>query len=821
MKKNDATLLIGTLAVVMTSAAPIQAGQSTEATAPAAETSVLEEVIVTARKRAESIIDVPVSITAVTAQDIDRAGITSVRDLNNVAPGLTFQSQMGNGPGGRMQGTLIFRGMYSSQGLARDQSGSVFVDGMYISGGVQTVNTADVERIEILRGPQNAYFGRSTFGGAINFVTRDPSQDFGGTAEASVGEYGSYGAKLSLEGAMIDDVLTARLGLVRDVHGAQFTATDGGEIGDTSTDSATLTLVATPADNFKLRFRAHVQKDDDGPMTNSFIRGTQYGSTCAGQTFRGANKAGESVTFSLGRPYFCSSTPIPDRSSLPGNFISSNTSLYPAVLARIGKPNLLADIILNNSINNQLIARAPRLDHFGMARDSERFTLQGEYTFANAITVAVNAGYEKNYAIALYDTDRSDLENSFAILPNLNSSRSVEVRVQSGQEQKFRWLAGYNLNKIEVESVQAGYQLASAFGAPAPTAGFVTSLTSDRSEVPAFFAAAEYDVLSNLTVGAEVRRQVDKSSVLNNNLTRSDFEFKDVVPRYFVRYSPMEDFNVYVTYGKGVMPGGLNGQFASATPAQQQQVCSQFPDLCTTLAPLPKVTNREIGIKQRALDGRLQYSLSFYDMKWSKINTSVSALVSTTPFVIGVVAPNDATLKGVELESRFLVTSAWSVDFALNYQKNEYDYYYNATFPTLTSNVVYFSGNELPRQPKTTALLSSTYSGKLANAWNWFVRGDISYTGKMWDSEANIVQLDSYMKTNARVGFSKDQTEIELYVKNLFDDDSWTYLSRTTSISEPGALLLVPYNGALTTVQGLNLTPSDKREFGLSVRYRF
>lgn len=780
----------------------------------------LEEVTVTARKRVETILDVPVSISAVTEQQIRRAGITNIRDLNGLAPGLNFQSQVGNGPGGRMQGTIIFRGMSSSQGLARDQAGSVFVDGMFISGGVQTVNTSDVARIEVLRGPQNAYFGRSTFGGAINFVTRDPGKEFGGDVEASFGNFGSNAAKISVEGAVIADVLNARLGLEHDKRGAQYTATDGGELGATTTKSATLTLVADPVENLKIRFRAHVQKDDDGPMTNSFIRGTQYGSTCAGQTFRGSNKAGASVSFVLSRPYFCSTSPLPDLSSLPGRFITSNTSLYPSVLAKIGKPSLFADMLLSNSLNNQLVARSPSLDHLGMARDSSRFTLQGEYTFANDIVASVNAGYEKNYAIAAYDVDRADVENAFAIAPNLNSSRSIEARIQSGKEQKFRWLAGYNLIKIEIESTQVGYQLGSAFGAPLPTAGFVNPRTSDRSEVPAFFGAVEYDVLSNLTVGAEVRRQIDKSSILNANLTRSQFEFTDVVPRYFVRYSPVEDLNLYFTYGKGVMPGGLNGSYASATPAQQAEICAQFPS-CGTLAPLPKVTNRELGIKQRALDGRLQYSLSLYDMKWNNINTSVSAILTTSPFVLGIVAPNDATLRGVEFEGRFLVTPSWSVDLNLNYQKNKYDYFYNATLSTLTSGVVYFSGNEIARQPKSTALLSSTYTGKIDNAWNWFVRGDVSYTGKMWDSEANIFQLDSYVKTNARVGFSNGRTDIDLYVRNLFNDDSWTYISRTTSISEPGALLLVPYNGALTTVQGLILTPSDKREFGVSVRYRF
>jgi outer membrane receptor protein involved in Fe transport len=77
---------------------------------------------------------------------------------------------------------------------------------------------------------------------------------------------------------------------------------------------------------------------------------------------------------------------------------------------------------------------------------------------------------------------------------------------------------------------------------------------------------------------------------------------------------------------------------------------------------------------------------------------------------------------------------------------------------------------------------------------------------------------------NARVGLQSENVDIEIYGRNIFDDDSWTYLSRSTSLAEPGALLLVPYPTAtspLTTVQGLMATPPDRREFGVRVNYRF
>jgi hypothetical protein len=139
----------------------------------AADELKLEEVTVTARKREESLQDVPLSITAFSAEAIEKAGIYDVRDLVRLSPNVVLQTTGGNGTG-RFMPNLTFRGLQPSVPLPRSQTGAVFVDGNYVLGGVNAVNTNDVERVEVLRGPQNTYFGRNTFAGAINFLTRNP-----------------------------------------------------------------------------------------------------------------------------------------------------------------------------------------------------------------------------------------------------------------------------------------------------------------------------------------------------------------------------------------------------------------------------------------------------------------------------------------------------------------------------------------------------------------------------------------------------------------------------------------------------------------------
>lgn len=779
---------------------------------------VLEEVTVTARKREETVLQVPVSITAFTAEDIRKTGISTITDLSALAPGLSFQQSIGQ-HSGRNAGNIMFRGMAPTYSVAREQSGSLFIDGVYVSSGIASVDTTDVERIEVLRGPQNAYFGRSTFGGAINYITRNPGDTLAGGVTLGGATDDAYEFNANVEGPLIESKLAGRVSIVKNHRGGQYRANDGGVLGKEDTRSISATLYATPTDNLWIRFRAHVQRDEDGPAPAAFLSGIQYGSLCPGQTYHGATSTGDSVPFTLTRPYFCSSPPT--LRDIPG-IVSSNTSLTPAVLASIGRPTLFSDILLNNSLNNPLMDRAPRLDHMGLLRDLQRYSLQSEYTFDNGISLVLNLSTNKSESVYANDPDRSDAENTFSIAPSFTDDKYAEIRLQSAQDQRFRWLVGYSYFELENESQQIGYQINAARGAPLPTTAFQNARSQDKAEVPATFGALEFDLLDNLTVGGEVRRQTDKTIVLNT-VPNQSVSYKSTLPRVFVKWNPLANTNLYATWGRGVMPGQLNGNVNTANAAQLAEICAVFPE-CGTLAPLPKVDNYEIGLKQRLLGGRLQYSLSAYEMKWKGINTSVTAFVSTAPFTFNVVAPNDATLRGIEFEAHALLTDAWTLDFTAALQDNKYDKFHNPTLATLTGGVSHFGGNETPKVPDVTASLSSGYRGRVDDSWSWYVRGDVIYTGKMWDSEANIFQLDARTRVNARFGFERESAVVEFYARNLFNDKHWDYAARTTSLSEPGALMLVPYptpTSALTTVAGVTLNPPAKREIGMRVTYRF
>ena len=222
----------------------------------------LEEVTVTARKREESLQDVPLSITAFSADAIEKANIYDVRDVVRLSPNVVLQTTGGNGTG-RFMPNLTFRGLQPSVPLPRSQTGAVFVDGNYVLGGVNAINTNDVERIEVLRGPQNTYFGRNTFAGAINFITRNPGQEIKAKVDLQTSERANNSINGSIEGPLAD-WLSGRLQVSsRDKRG-HYQALDGGRLGDEGSSSYAATLFAKPSEKMWWRLRSSYQQDSDG-----------------------------------------------------------------------------------------------------------------------------------------------------------------------------------------------------------------------------------------------------------------------------------------------------------------------------------------------------------------------------------------------------------------------------------------------------------------------------------------------------------------------------------------------------------------------------
>jgi len=252
------------VASVVALSGALAAGVPAPAHAQQASPAELEEIVVTARKREESLLEVPLSVTAFTADALARNGVTDIAQIATLTPGFAMQNNSRNND------QPFIRGMSVNSFFRDQQLASSFIDGVFVQGLARTVDlNTEVERVEIIRGPQSALFGRATFSGAINYVTRKPTNDWSGQVVARAGENGRLDGSANVGGPIIDGKLQFRANLrLQDYDGAFTNGLDGGEVGGESTRGGSLALRFTPTESLEFLLRgSKTELEDDHPAT--------------------------------------------------------------------------------------------------------------------------------------------------------------------------------------------------------------------------------------------------------------------------------------------------------------------------------------------------------------------------------------------------------------------------------------------------------------------------------------------------------------------------------------------------------------------------
>ena len=213
--------------------------------------NTLEEIVVTARKREEGLQEVPVSISAFTNDDLRERGIRDLRDLANFTPNLTFES----GPSARRNVPTI-RGLGAPDLANENNNVGVFIDGVYVSAR-ESINLAmlDIDRVEVVRGPQSALYGRSTFAGAINYVTRKPSDELYTEVEVTAAQNDELRILGILSGPLVSDKLSGRIAAGYETDdGTYKNGSLSGGLGGFENTHLMGTLRFTPSDTTEILF---------------------------------------------------------------------------------------------------------------------------------------------------------------------------------------------------------------------------------------------------------------------------------------------------------------------------------------------------------------------------------------------------------------------------------------------------------------------------------------------------------------------------------------------------------------------------------------
>lgn len=774
MVNNGLRVTTAVLAVVMASNAYAQASPDAKTSDKAEDGGA--DIVVTARKRDESILDVPISITALTAQGLADRGIQGFNELNDFVPGLRYQNSSAN-RNDRGFNTFSMRGMYPGDSPNR-QGVTVFVNGVAIPTG-SIPGLGSVDQVEVVKGPQSAYFGRATFAGAINFITSAPSLDeWHGKAELSYASFNTVNASVQVEAPIVTDKLAVRIGgTYYHTDGAWENQGFSGKLGERETRSAALEINFQPTDRLNMRFYGTIWADSDGPSAQAVLAEESYNCNPGG--------SGRAVN---GNNYICGGI-----GSVPTSLMSQNI--------------VLGGLTDYSMITDNGILDADFIDHLGLERRAHQ--LIGSFNYdLDDYAISGNVGFNKNDWAALTETyNRSDSSYFRAVyLPYNIENASQELRFASTSSKPLQFMVGANHYSEDI-----------FFGVRANGNGTITTLsipTHYKAETTGLFGSVSYDFGSAVSLSAEGRYQWDKVHHFNAN-AEGEATFKSFSPRLIATYhiTPSADF--YASFSRGTRPGTFNTSFYGLSQSVIDAVLAvqEVP----YAVPEEKLTNYEIGFKGDLFDRKLQIMASAYYMNWRgrQINqnipyTTTSDGVTTTQTVTVTLANGRTNLFGLELETTARPTRYLTLQGTFNWAGSKILYTDCAECAAITGNRNPV-GNKVSRSPEFSGSASIAYDRPVNDSWDGFGRIDYTYTGKQYATEANLAYTEAANRINVRAGLRNETYSIEVYVQNLFDDDTPTNILRNTN----------PRNIATEGLNTIVVAPPLPRSFGVKGAYKF
>ncbi|HVY85449.1 MAG TPA: TonB-dependent receptor [Caulobacterales bacterium] len=707
------TLLLGvSLCALQAPTAFAQTNQDAQ-TAQSANPAAVEEVVVTAQRREEQLINVPIAITAIGANEIQNINAGYMTDVGIKAPNVIMDQSS-------ISPRISIRGVTSQSNINAGfpPAVGVYVDEVY-QGRDPTFNTilSDVERVEILRGPQGTLYGKNTIGGAINIITRDPTEDFEFRSDWTVGNLGLLQGRASISGALVPGAVTARLSLAhRQRDGWLKDTTTGQDLNDISADAARLVVATQFSPTARGRFAVDYFKED----------GTS------------ALETGPAVL---------------------------NTAV--TILASIPTQNPNDNVVQldgDESAVRELHGYSARFDF-----DLDVATLTSISSYRNYTS---NFGDDSDgLPINAFNVGREENGENF----------SQEFRLTSNGDGPWSWITGlylYNENTENNRRIQLGpafpYLLAgnaAAFAYPTYTGEQGRTESTIEGFSWALFGSTTYDITPSLHVSGGLRythENKDFSYIQRYTQTYTAGPGPSLIPNFAVNiprrnetyddgrltgdlsisYDLGQDQMLFARYSRGFKAGGF-----------QTDVISPPFNPATQFGFAPEtVDNYEVGYKSFWFDRQLELNLAAFHMDWHDKQEQVFTGLS---FVIANAA--SATSDGVEVEFTARPTRSLTLDGNLAYLDAHYDSFVGN--PTAV-------GRPIPNQPKYSGSLGAQWVHPAFSGVDIFARVDAIYRDKSFVDVSTSLTNEALTTFNGRFGFQTEDGRYGIYLwgRNLSDE---------------------------------------------------
>lgn len=801
-----------------------------------------EEFIVTARKKEESLLDAPVAITAFSQLQLEQAGFVDIIDISKATPGLFIEDF--NQTPARVNTVPRFRGVFLSTDNRLQQTATIFLDGIYMSDGAETLGINELERVEIIKGPQSALFGRNTFAGAINYVTKNPGDELRADINTTIASRGEYRIAGGVEGQVVEG-LNFRLGGMFESNNGHYdnVTVPGQRLGDEQQWSINGTLFWEPTDRFRTKIRGSYRKVDDGAPAAQETAGVLFHNFGGfAENPDGTIDMSDSVVPVLAgdvragtrtESVFQGTIRAPDESIIGMNSGAADIALFRAAITGDSR---FSDEAAVNSFKYNLLNQ----DEFGLKLDSFRLSADTSFDLTDNITATVLAGYNKENFGRWIDFDLTGDQSYLSYSAREIEDYTLEGRVQGSLfDEKLDWLVG--VSYVDIAITQAN-GTSSFFGNPIVFGDiFRTVPFRTGAQTIGFFGKLDYQFTDQFSLTLEGRYQEDKVSEddVNASLAADGLDpispgtFPNFLPRATLRYEPTDDTTLYITYGEGNLPGGFNPEVAALNASEIAELRLFAPDADSTFGE-EKLQNFEFGWKQKLFDGRAGFNLAAFYMKRSdEIVRQILGIAENDPGpnTTQTVAfnGNGATTNifGVEIDAR------WQVSDNLEFLSTVA--YIDATiqsfpegagtgdFGDIFGLAADVKGQQAPRFPPFSTSFAATWDqeiqGGLMMFDAWFARGDVFYTGNFYDSNANTTEVQDAFDSNLRFGLRGENVRLEFFVTNVFGETApsaaFNFADLTiANRTQPGGFFDFSREGAQVALR-------DKRQFGLRFNYTF
>jgi iron complex outermembrane receptor protein len=712
-----------------------------------AESEGIEVIMVTATKRSESLQDIPLSVTSFSQKDMDIKGASSMFGIQESTPNLNFSVQSA----GQNVARVTLRGIGTETLVGGGDPGvALHIDGVYVGrNSAAAGDVFDVERLEILRGPQGTLYGRNATGGSVNIITQKPTDEIEGYADLTLGNYNERSIR-AVANVPLNDNLSSRLTVFSKNHDGyvENLFENGRDSNDKDSNGGRLQLL---------------YKTDSG---NEYLLKGYYSKT--GGVGPGAVYLGKDID-----------TP----NGYPGNYI---VGISEGPTPPPGAPILADAFGLGTTAGGDSILPRPT-DLHQMRKDAPEFVdmlIQGvdfeaNVNIADDILLKAITSYQTNDNMIFVDADNSELPIETRARNNMAKQYSQEINLISQSTDPFQWIIGayyYHEELIErFDSIKAPGGVPIDTPLPpgsVPGGGGVNQLRITAHEVDsaALFAQLSYELSDQWSVTGGMRYTKDSKDqsravggqvdVTNNRLFmgRGAFgrlpadsgstSFSEVTYRFSTDYKLTDTNMVFASYAKGYKSGGFDFNGGVLEGDEQVPYDPEF------------VKATEIGSKNRLFDNNMILNITAFHYDYEDLQ--VFRLTGSGPLTDNAA---QSTITGLEVEFKIQAGDNLKFDGSFGYLDATYDEY------TIDIPPTDFSGNRLNYAPEYTGHLGTEYTMTLDEAF-LTARLDWSYRSDTFFDRSNneLDTQEAYSLINARLRYDAELYYIDLWARNLGDE---------------------------------------------------